>query len=101
MKQTLTGGSIMFVVRDMFMRFQGGAVGHKADEDIQMEDEGSVAEELNEEGGVEEDNKEDEDNEEDKDKDEEDEEDVEDHITAEYSEVLNDNILANEGYGAL
>jgi hypothetical protein len=67
----------------------------EANKDIRMEDEGSVAEELDEEGGVEEDNEEEH---------EEDNilsKDTEDCVTAEHSEVLDDDILADEGYGAL
>ncbi|KAG0693328.1 hypothetical protein DFH29DRAFT_1007394 [Suillus ampliporus] len=104
----------MFVDRDMFMRFRGGTVGHKEyvepDEDIQMEDEGNVAEELDDEEGdveeVEADENSSDKEEDDAEDDAEDEvdilkEDTEDRITAEYGEVLDDDVLADEGYGAL
>jgi hypothetical protein len=106
-----------FVDRDMFMRFRGGAVGHKAmrgwddilqqdghviedldgevEEDIEMDDEDSSDEELDEED-IEGDESEDSDE-----TDEDEEESDEDWIIADYGEVLDDDILADEGYGAL
>ncbi|KAG1831269.1 hypothetical protein EV424DRAFT_1573313 [Suillus variegatus] len=114
----------MFVDRDMFMQFRGGAVGHKAmqewdnilqweghivedleseaDEDIEMEDEDSSDEELDE-GDIEEGDESDEgdENEDEDDDDDDDEDEDEDRIIAEYGEVLDDDILIEEGYGAL
>jgi hypothetical protein len=102
-----------------FMRFRGGAVGHKAmrgwddilqrdghviedlddeaEEDIETDDEDSSDEELDMED-IEGD--ESEDDETDTDSEDEGESD-EDWIIADYGEVLDDDILADEGYGAL
>jgi hypothetical protein len=103
-----------FVDRDMFMRFRGGAIGHKgmrdwddvlqceehiaedlnseADKDIEMEDEDGSDDKLDE-GDVKEGDKSDEGD--------ENEDNDEDRIIAEYGEVLDDDILIEEGYGAL
>jgi len=105
-----------FIDRDMFMRFHGGGVGHKAtrdwDEFLQgeghggkeAEDEGLDSEEdiLEMEGS--EDDLEDiqaDINEEDSSSDEEEEEEEEDALVADDGEELDDNVLAQEGYGAL
>jgi len=126
----------------MFMRFRGGAVGHKgmrdwddilqreghipedsddeAEEDIQMtdhadeefdvDDEDIAGEDEADESDDEEDEDDDDDgddDDEDEDEDDEDDEDdilrddEEDKIIAEDGEELDDNILMEEGYGAL
>lgn len=82
-----------FVDRDMFMWFQGSGVGHKAtcdwDEFLGEEEEDSEDEDI--EADVNE-----------KPKDSScDEEDKEDVVIADDGEELNDDILAEEGYGAL
>jgi hypothetical protein len=67
----------------------------EAKEDIEMDDEDSSDEELDEED-IEGDESEDDETDEDGG-----ESDEEDWIIADYGEVLDDNILADEGYGAL
>jgi hypothetical protein len=108
-----------FMDRDMFMQFHGGAISHKAmwewdnilqweghivedlnseaDKDIKMKHENSSDEELDE-GDIEEG---DESDEGDENKDEDEDDDDEDRIISEYSEVLNNNILIEKGYGTL
>jgi hypothetical protein len=105
-----------FVDRDMFMRFHGGGVGHKAMRDWdefqqgeghggeEAEDEGLDSEEdiLEMEGS--EDDLEDiqaDINEEDSSSDEEEEEEEDDALVADDGEELDDDVLAQEGYGAL
>jgi hypothetical protein len=111
---------LRFVDRDMFMRFQGNAVGHKGmqewdnilqceghipkDSDDEAED---IADEFDEDG-IDEEGDADED-EEDGDEDEDEDEgehdilmdDDKDEIVADDGKELDDNILMEEGYGAL
>jgi hypothetical protein len=101
-----------FVDRDMFMQFWGGGVGHKAtrDWDEFLQSEGHEPNEVGDDSSDEENDEEEEDSEdedieadvneepEDSSSDEEDEEDI---VIADNSEELDDDILAEEGYGAL
>ncbi|KAG2070620.1 hypothetical protein BDR04DRAFT_1155262 [Suillus decipiens] len=121
----------MFVDRDMFMRFRGGAVGHKgmrewddilqreghvpedSDDETEDMDEAAITEEFDEDGIAEgdkgdadEDECDEEDEEGNNNEIEEDDDDGlmdndEDEIIADDGKELDDNILIEEGYGAL
>ncbi|KAG2337486.1 hypothetical protein BDR05DRAFT_895158 [Suillus weaverae] len=98
-----------FVDKDMFMCYWGGSIGHKISRgwDKFLQADGAevsvVAEE--EDGDMKLDDEEDDTDEEDKDQEDEEEDeeedDKEDRIEADKGEELDDNILAEEGYGAL
>ncbi|KAG0695610.1 hypothetical protein DFH29DRAFT_879939 [Suillus ampliporus] len=108
-----------FVDRDMFMRFRGGGVGHKMTRDLDellrsdgaSVDDGDVEDFVVTEptddgdidGEVDEGEDEDEDSDQDSDEDSEGENDgeEEDKVRADEGEELDDDVLAQEGYGAL
>jgi hypothetical protein len=99
-----------FVDRDMFMRFRGGGVGHKAtrgwDEFLQREghghdnagDDGSESEEDVEEDSELDDDLDTEVNAEAEEHDRSSDEDDEDIVIADDGEELDDDVLAEEGY---
>ncbi|KAG2125107.1 hypothetical protein DEU56DRAFT_825868 [Suillus clintonianus] len=100
----------IFVDRDMFMRFRGGGVGHKAtrdwDEFLQREGHDEAGSNSSDsEEGVEGEGSESEDDdgglEVDEEQDGQGDEDVEDRVIADDGEELDDDVLAQEGYGAL
>ncbi|KAG2046039.1 hypothetical protein BDR06DRAFT_899875, partial [Suillus hirtellus] len=103
-----------FVDRDIFMQFCGGRIGHKAtrdwDEILQLKqhgaeeaeaEEGDDAPDAAEEEEEWEDIEDDLDDVDKSDDEEEDDEDDEDRVIAGEGEELDDDILAEEGYGAL
>lgn len=104
-----------FVDRDMFMRFRGGGVGHKMSEDLfeLLQSDGAIASESAEDEFDLEQEDDDENEEIDDEMGSENEgseemgsenegsEDDEDVIVADEDEELDDDYLAQEGYGAL
>lgn len=90
----------------MFMRYRGGGIGHKIsrewDQFLQA-DGAEVSVVAEEEDGVTEleDEEADTDEEEDTDEEDDEDEDEEDRIELDEGEELDDDILAEEGYGAL
>ncbi|KAG1856388.1 hypothetical protein DFJ58DRAFT_840899 [Suillus subalutaceus] len=104
----------IFVDRDMFMRFRGGGIGHKATRDwddilqheghgAEEEEEGDPLEEIADgvsDADAEEEQEDIEDDNGDSESDEE-EGDDEDRVIADEGEELDDDVLAEEGYGAL